>query len=228
MKSGRDKPAEKPAGGRVRAARKENNQKIIVAAEQVFAEKGYDGATTQEIADLAGLPKANVHYYFRTKKDLYLAIMDSIMAPWLDAFSAISGDDDPADAIETYIRQKMELSRKRPLASRIFANEMIRGAPVLKEFLNDDLPDWVDGKAKILKKWADMGKMDDVPPAHLFFLIWAATQTYADFEVQVRHVLRKKRLQTRDYDEAADFITRIVLEGCGIKRTKNVTKTPAR
>lgn len=210
--------------GQIRAARRQNNRKILVAAERVFAEKGYDGATTQEIADLAGLPKANVHYYFRTKKDMYLALMESIMAPWLDAFAAISGDDDPAAAIEGYIRQKMELSRKRPLASRIFANEMIRGAPVLKDFLTDDLPNWVDGKAEILKKWAEMGKMDAIPPRHLFFLIWAATQTYADFEVQVKHVLRKKRLEVKDYDEAADFVCRIVLQGCGIKQDKKVAK----
>ena len=196
-----------------------NNLKILSAAEEVFAEKGFDGATTQAIADRAGLPKANVHYYFRTKKDIYLAVMSSIMAPWLEAFQAISADDDPTDALSSYIRRKVMLSKERPLASRIFANEMIRGAPVLSQFLNNDLNIWVEEKANILRQWAKLGKMDPVPPEHLFFVIWAATQTYADFEIQVRGILGRDRLTTADYNTAADFITALVLKGCGVRKS---------
>jgi TetR/AcrR family transcriptional regulator len=201
-----------------------NNLKILSAAEEVFAEKGFDGATTQEIADRAGLPKANVHYYFRTKKDIYLAVMSSIMAPWLEAFQAISADDDPIDALSSYIRRKVMLSKERPLASRIFANEMIRGAPVLSQFLNNDLNIWVEEKANILRQWAKLGKMDPIPPQHLFFVIWAATQTYADFEVQVRHILGRDRLTTADFDTAADFITALVLKGCGVRQPDSRAK----
>lgn len=215
----------------VRGARTRNNHKILAAAERIFAEKGFDGATTQEIADAAGLPKANVHYYFRTKKDIYLAVMESIMAPWLEAFRAISADDDPADALGEYIRRKVMLSKERPLASRIFANEIIRGAPVLGAFLRKDLAVWVDEKARILKKWAELGKMDRIPPEHLFFVIWAATQTYADFEVQVQAILGRRRLKSSDYEAAADFITTLVFKGCGVRaapdrgRRRRATKT---
>lgn len=201
----------------VRGARTRNNHKILAAAEKVFAEKGFDGATTQEIADRAGLPKANVHYYFRTKKDIYLAVMKSIMAPWLEAFRAISADDDPADALGDYIRRKVMLSKERPLASRIFANEIIRGAPVLGGFLSKDLAGWVGEKARILKRWAELGKIDRIPPEHLFFVIWAATQTYADFEAQVQAVLGRRRLKNSDYETAADFITMLVFKGCGVR-----------
>lgn len=209
--------------GDAHSVRMRNNIKILSAAEEVFAEKGFDGATTQEIADRAGLPKANVHYYFRTKKDIYLAVMSSIMAPWLEAFQAISADDDPTEALGNYIRRKVMLSKERPLASRIFANEMIRGAPVLSEFLNSDLNDWVDEKVGILKQWAKRGKMDPIPPHHLFFVIWAATQTYADFEVQVRSILRRDRLTSSDFDTAADFITTLVLKGCGVRPSDQKT-----
>ena len=210
--------------GDAQSVRMRNNLKILSAAEEVFAEKGFDGATTQEIADRAGLPKANVHYYFRTKKDIYLAVMSSIMAPWLEAFQAISADDDPTDALSSYIRRKVMLSKERPLASRIFANEMIRGAPVLSQFLNNDLNVWVEEKANILRQWAKLGKMDPIPPQHLFFVIWAATQTYADFEVQVRHILGRDRLTTADFDTAADFITALVLKGCGVRKPESRAK----
>ena len=205
--------------------RMRNNIKILSAAEEVFAEKGFDGATTQEIADRAGLPKANVHYYFRTKKDIYLAVMSSIMGPWLEAFQAISADDDPTEALSNYIRRKVMLSKERPLASRIFANEMIRGAPVLSQFIASDLNDWVEEKAAILKQWAKAGKMDPIPPHHLFVVIWAATQTYADFEVQVRSVLRRDHLTNSDFETAADFITSLVLKGCGVRPSSRSTNS---
>jgi TetR/AcrR family transcriptional regulator len=210
--------------------RMRNHIKILSAAEEVFAEKGFDGATTQEIADRAGLPKANVHYYFRTKKDIYLAVMTSIMGPWLEAFQAISADDDPTEALSDYIRRKVMLSKERPLASRIFANEMIRGAPVLSQFLKSDLTKWIDEKADILRQWAKLGKMDPVPPEHLFFVIWAATQTYADFEVQVRSILRRDRLTSDDFDTASDFIATLILKGCGVRPHDQKTgrKSPSR
>lgn len=210
--------------GSAQSVRMRNNLKILSAAEEVFAEKGFDGATTQEIADRAGLPKANVHYYFRTKKDIYLAVMTSIMGPWLEAFQAISANDDPTEALTNYIRRKVMLSKERPLASRIFANEMIRGAPVLSQFLNSDLNDWVDEKVGILKQWAKLGKMDPIPPHHLFFVIWAATQTYADFEIQICSILRRDRLSSNDFETAADFITSLVLKGCGVKPSEPNSK----
>lgn len=214
MKRVREREAKRR--GDAHSVRMRNNLKILSAAEEVFAEKGFDGATTQEIANRAGIPKANVHYYFRTKKDIYLAVMNSIMGPWLEAFQAISPDDDPTEALTNYIRRKVMLSKERPQASRIFANEMIRGAPVLAEFLGNDLNAWVDEKADILRQWVKLGKMDPVSPHHLFFIIWAATQTYADFEVQVRNILRRDRLTNKDYEAAADLITTLVLKGCGV------------
>ena len=52
--------------------REHNQQQILVAAEQEFVLKGFRGATMQGIADRAGLPKANVHYYFKSKKNLII------------------------------------------------------------------------------------------------------------------------------------------------------------
>ena len=203
------------APGRVR---QRNRAKILQAAEHVFAERGYDGATTAAIADRAGLPKANVHYYFGTKSALYRAVIDSIIELWLEAFGDISEDSDPAETLGHYIRAKLAHSRERPLASRIFANEIIRGAPILSDYLKTDLRDWVTDKSRVLKQWADAGKMDPVDPAHLFFMIWSTTQTYADFDVQMRAVLGRQRLTDEDFETAAATITDVILKGCGIAR----------
>jgi TetR/AcrR family transcriptional regulator len=203
-----------PRGGRIR---ERNRLRIIAAAEKVFAERGFDGATTAQIAKAAGLAKSNVHYYFGTKEAIYRAVVAGIVELWLKAFGDITQDDDPAVALTSYIRRKLIYSRKRPLASRIFAIEIIRGAPILKPFLEADLKPWVEAKAGVLARWAEQGKMDPVPAHHFFFLVWAATQTYADFAAQMTAVLGRKKLSDADFETATRTVTQIVLKGCGIK-----------
>lgn len=203
-----------PRGGKIR---ERNRLRIIAAAEKVFAERGFDGATTAQIAEAAGLAKSNVHYYFGTKEAIYRAVVAGIVELWLKAFGDITQDDDPAAALTRYIQRKLVYSRKRPLASRIFATEIIRGAPILKPFLEADLKPWVEAKAEVLERWAEQGKMDPVAPHHFFFLVWAATQTYADFAAQMAAVLGRKKLTDADFDLATRTVTQIVLKGCGIK-----------
>ena len=123
-----ESPQQAGKSGRIR---QKNRAAILAAAEQVFADKGYDGGTTAEIAQKAGIPKSNVHYYFGTKDAIYRAVIDDIMHLWLEAFGDITAEDDPAEALAAYIRAKVIYSKERPLASRIFANEVNRGAPLL-------------------------------------------------------------------------------------------------
>ncbi len=205
------------SSGKTGQIRARNKARIISAAEEVFAAKGYAGATTAEIATRAGLPKANVHYYFSTKESVYRAVIDNILDLWLEPFQRITEDDDPAEALSTYIRTKVMLSRDKPLASRIYANEIIRGAPILADYLGTDLREWVAEKSEVLRKWADKGLMDPVEPAHLLFLIWASTQHYADFQVQAKAVLHHRDLTEEDFETAVQTITRVVLKGCGVK-----------
>jgi len=167
---------------------------ILAAAEAVFARAGFAGATMAEIAEAAGMPKANLHYYFRTKDSLYQAVLDNTLTLWLSQTDSITSDADPATALGDYIRAKMRLTATHPDASRVFANEMLHGAPHIGDYLRNELKTLVDQKARVLEHWAQQGRMDAVDPRHLFFTIWAATQTYADFQPQVCAVLGKARL----------------------------------
>jgi TetR/AcrR family transcriptional regulator len=194
-----------------------NRALILAAAEEIFAAQGYRGATTAAIAAKAGLPKANVHYYFGTKEALYRAVLEDILGLWLGELDRITESSDPATALADYIRAKIRHSRERPLASKVYANEMVRGARHTGDFLKSELRNLVKDKAKVLEAWAAAGKMEPVDPVHLFSVIWAATQHYADFEVQVGALLGRRQLTAGDYDDAADTIVRMVLKGCGLK-----------
>ena len=199
--------------GQIRQA---NEALILAAAERVFAGAGFGGATMAAIAEASGLPKANLHYYFGAKQDLYRAVLARTLQDWLVPTHDITPQADPRQALERYIRAKMALSAQRPHASKVFANELLHGAPVLKALLATDLRDMVLAKAAVLQGWVDAGRMAPVDPVHLFFTIWAATQTYADFDVQVAAVLGKTELNSKDFARATEHVVGLLLRGCGL------------
>lgn len=189
---------------------------ILGAAEAVFARAGFAGATMAGIAALAGLPKANLHYYFRTKASLYRAVLDHTLTLWLAETDGIRNDAEPLIALGDYIRAKMRLTATHRDASRVFANEMLHGAPHIGGYLRNELKALVDEKSRVIDHWAQKGLMDRVDARHLFFTIWAATQTYADFQPQVCAVLGKTRLTRAELDHATEQLVRMILRGCGV------------
>lgn len=197
-------------------------QRILRAAEQVFAQAGFGGATMARIAEAAALPKANLHYYFGTKEALYRAVLEDILEIWLDAADPIAAGADPAEALQRYIQAKLRLSRERPCASKVFANELLHGAPILERYLRRDLKRWFVEKIGVLQGWIDQGRIRAIDPEHLLYAIWAMTQTYADFDVQIHAVRGGRELGDRDFETAAATISALVLGGCGLQTT--VTK----
>lgn len=197
--------------------RSDNRAKIIAIAETEFAEFGYKGASIMNIAKRADMPRANVHYYFKSKLELYKKVLFDILKLWNDAFNQITPEDDPAEAIGAYIRAKVMYSKTNPLASKIFANEIIHGAPQISEYLNSDFRDWLNSKSAVIEHWIKQGKMDPVDPLFLIMLIWSATQHYADFSTQVSAVLDKEKLTEQDFEDVSDNLIHIILKGCGIK-----------
>lgn len=196
--------------------RQTNEALILFAAEKVFARAGFGGATMAAMAETSGLPKANLHYYFGSKDVLYRAVLARILNDWLVPTHGITVDAEPRAALEQYIRAKMALSAQRPDGSKVFANELLHGAPVVKGLLATELRQLVLEKAAVVQSWVDAGHMAPVDPVHLFFSIWAMTQTYADFDVQVCAVLGQESLGAPDYARATEHVVSLILRGCGL------------
>jgi TetR/AcrR family transcriptional regulator len=205
--------SEEASKGQIRQA---NEALILAAAERVFAGAGFGGATMAAIAEASGLPKANLHYYFGSKQELYRTVLARTLEDWLVPTHGITPKADPRMAIEQYIRAKMALSAQRPHASKVFANELLHGAPMLKTLLGTELRQLVMAKAAVINDWIGAGRMAPVDPVHLFFTIWAATQTYADFDVQVSAVLGRTQLSTQDHARATEHVVSLILRGCGL------------
>ncbi len=203
---------DKPAG----RIRQKNEEAILTAAEDEFARHGFKGTSMGAIAQNAGLPKANLHYYFSNKPSLYKAVLGRILSRWDSALDTLTVEDDPAEALARYIRAKMEFSRRHPKASRLFALEVISGGDYLAEAFATHYRARFDDRVKVLEAWIAAGKMDPVDPVHLIFLLWGSTQHYADFASQICQVTGRARLAQEDFDAARDNLIRVVLKGCGL------------
>ena len=181
-----------------------NSKAILEAGLDVFCLHGFRGATLDQIAEGAGLSKPNLLYYFPSKDAVYLALLDRLLEAWLDPLRHMNPKGDPVAEVLSYVRRKLELSRDYPRESRLFANEILQGAPRMMAAIQGPLKTLVDEKAAVMLHWMAEGKIAPVPPVHLIFSIWALTQHYADFDVQVRAVLGAGH---DPYGEALDFLT---------------------
>ena len=193
--------------------RARNRRLILKAGIDIFSRKGFDGTRIAEIADASGLPKANVYYYFSSKEEIYTAIIAHLIAGWDDALKYISADREPSEAFRLYIRAKLEYSRRNVAESRLFASEIIQGARFLNKQDRAHMRAVTDQRVAVIEDWIAQGKMRPVDARHLFIMLWAATQFYADFEPVAADGLGKSRLKVEDYDLAARTITETVLRG---------------
>lgn len=180
-----------------------NRDMILDAALEVFSIHGFRGATLDQIAEVAGLSKPNLLYYFPSKEAVHQALLTGLLDTWLDPLRKMNPGGDPVAEILGYVRRKLDLARDFPRESRLFAGEILQGAPRMRDAIEGDLKHLVDEKAVVLTRWMDEGRIACVNPVHLIFSIWALTQHYADFEVQVRAVLGSAH---DPFAEAQDYL----------------------
>ena len=185
--------------------------RILDAALDVFSAHGFRGATLDGIADAAGMSKPNVLYYFATKEEMHVALLDGLMETWLDPLEALDPAGEPIEELRAYIRRKLAMARSHPRESRLFANEIVQGAPRIAPLLSGRLRMLVEEKATVIGGWIADGRLAPVDPVHLLFAIWATTQHYSDFDVQVRAVLGKD--DDARFDAASATLETLFLDG---------------
>jgi TetR/AcrR family transcriptional regulator len=186
-------PQAKATAARKTRIQAHNEELILAAALEVFSTFGFRGSTVDQIAAGCGLSKPNLLYYFRRKEDIYVAVLEHTLRDWLEPLRRLDPAGDPIAELSAYVSAKLRMSRDNPKASRLFANEILHGAPAIAKFLKGPLKDLVDEKAAVIAAWSARGLIAPVDPHHLIFAIWAMSQHYADFEVQTRAIMGPAR-----------------------------------
>ena len=196
--------------------RRKNIEKILLAAEKVFAEQGYAGTKMADIAQQAQLPRSNLHYYFSTKDELYREVLVNLLDTWELEGACFENFDDPRVVLTSYIMEKMNHSRTRPHGSKLWANEIMRGAPLFQDMLDEHMARGAKLMELKIRQWVDDKRINPVEPSALLYMIWASTQHYADFDYQVCALNGHQPLSDQQYHQAVQTITSVILRGVGL------------
>lgn len=207
-----------PAAASRTRIQRDRRGRILEAGLEVFSVEGYAGATVDGIARAAGLSKPNLLYYFASKEAIYRALLDRLLQDWLEPLRALDADGEPVDEVLAYVRRKLRLARDFPRESRLFAGEILRGAPIVMDVLKGELRTLLDAQAHVIGGWMDAGHLARSDPHHLVISIWALTQHYADFEAQVGAVLGGGRDPWAEAEAQVELVFRRILEPAGAAR----------
>lgn len=200
---------------------------ILGEAVRLFAECGYEGTSVATVAERAGLSKQNLMYYFPTKGALYQRVLDTVLDDWLARMASLADPlGDPGDVLRAYVRAKLKFSREQPLASRVYAMEVLGGAKLYADQIRRRVIPLLRADIAVFERWIAEGKIAPVNATHLMFAVWAMTQSYADFAAQMALVLDRPALQPTDFDDAERLITGMVLAAVGLPA--GLTETPCR
>lgn len=185
---------------------------IRQAAIAEFAANGLHGASTQAIADRAGISKTKLHYYISSKEDLYVEALRHIVGVWADLFHGLDMSAGPEPFLRAYIDRKVRHALDHPEVARMFTGEVMRGAPLLR-------PLWetsrlaTRGAAQVIAGWVAQGLIRPVDPVLLQFNIWALTQHYALHQTEARFMLGLSEGDALDAERIAGEVTDLVLNG---------------
>ena len=194
-----------------RAARVHKQAQILYEAERQFARFGFEGVSLDNIAAALGISRQNMLYYFSSKDDLYSAVLDNVLGSWLESMDVLAKEVDPEAAIGSYIRAKLRFSAQRPSGSAVFTREVMAGAPRYAAKLAKLVIPHLRRDVKTFEKWARQGLIERVDFTHLMFVIWSATQAYADLAPQFALFIGKPKLESADFDAAHALLTRVVM-----------------
>lgn len=186
---------------------------VLHAALGLFSRYGLHGTSVDQVAARAGVSKSNLLYYFVNKEELYVCVLRDLLQVWLAPLREFSAEQDPQRVIGDYIRRKLAVSRDSPEASRLFCLEMIQGAPLLRDELGRELRDLVEQKSAVIQTWVDAGRLAPVNPQHLLFMLWATTQHYADFAVQVEALTGQTLANPAFFEQTVANVQALVLRG---------------
>lgn len=212
MRLKRGSVASKPTKLRLKRIH-EREEAILDAGLSLFSRFGLQGTSLDQIAEAAEISRTNIFYYFASKDEIYRGVLQRLLKEWLSPLEEFGLESDPIDSIKSYVRRKVEFSKKNPEASRLFCLEIVSGAPLVKHELRTSLKRLVDAKAEVIEKWIADGKLARIDPYHLIFTIWATTQHYADFATQIDAVVGKRLGQKPFFEDTVENLQSIILNG---------------
>jgi TetR/AcrR family transcriptional regulator len=159
--------------------REETLRRILVAAKDMFAEKGFEGARVDQIARRAGVNKATLYYHIGDKRALYAeTIHDVVGTASVNLAKGIVQSPSPQDKIRTYIKTLAATFDENPQMPRIMMREIASGGQNLPDVFFKDLLSIITTLTGIIDEGKAKGVFTDTLPLLVHFMTIGAIVIY--------------------------------------------------
>ncbi len=202
-----------------RSERSDKRERILLAAERIFARHGFFAARVSEIAKEAGVADGTIYLYFKSKDDLLISLFEQRMTQVNEALKAAIAQVPPKDQLRAFIKAYLQLVHDEPGAAEVLTIELRQSSKFMKEYDNPQFADFLRMLGGILAAGQERGELDATIPTHV-----AARMIFGMIdELALAWVLARQpsistgtpgtRPKKFDIVRAADWVVGLVLNG---------------
>ncbi len=196
----------------------DKRERILSAAERIFARHGFFAAKVSDVAKDAGVADGTIYLYFKSKDDLLISLFERRMQQVNDTLrAAIEGVKSPREQLRAFIQAYLQLVHDEPSAAEVLTIELRQSSKFMKEYENPQFADFLRILGGIIAAGQDSGELDSVIPPHV-----AARMIFGLLdELALAWVLTKQpfvsaagaRPKKFDIVRAADWVNTLVMSG---------------
>jgi TetR/AcrR family transcriptional regulator, fatty acid metabolism regulator protein len=213
----------------------DKRERILAAAERVFAKRGFFAARVSEIAKDAGVADGTIYLYFKSKDDLLISLFENRMKQVNDVLRAAIANHAPAEQLHAFIRAYLKLVHDEPAAAEVLTIELRQSSKFMKEYENPQFADFLRMLGGIIAAGQQRGEIETAIPSHVAArMIFGMLDELALAWVLAKQPLRSSAISTPtpgtrpkkfDIVRAADWVVALVTSGLD-RRPRNKETSP--
>jgi len=194
----------------------QTERKILAAAVEVFAEKGFDGARTDEIAVNAGVNKAMIYYYFKSKENLYTVIVETVFGEvYLILSRHLSHVDvkTPEEGIRSFIDSYVDFIYTHRIFFKVMLWDLARGGAIVSRVAGKMMRDKIGEATGVFEQAARDGYLRPFNPKHLFVSMIGMILFFFFAEPVIRVIWGEEPITPEHIDERKKEISNLIING---------------
>ncbi len=145
----------------------DKRERILAAAERIFARHGFFAARVSEIAKEAGVADGTIYLYFKSKDDLLISLFEQRMTQVNEQLHAAVAGKPPVEALRAFIRRYLQLVHDEPSAAEVLTIELRQSSKFMKEYENPQFADFLRNLGGIIAAGQEQGVFDSAIPSHV-------------------------------------------------------------
>jgi TetR/AcrR family fatty acid metabolism transcriptional regulator len=198
----------------------DKRERILAAAERVFARRGFFASRVSEIAKDAGVADGTIYLYFKSKDDLLISLFENRMKQVNTALrTAVASETQVLPQLRAFIKTYLQLIHDEPAATEVLTIELRQSNKFMKEYENAEFADFLRMLGGLIAKGQEAGELDDDVPAHIAArMIFGMLDELALAWVLAKQPINATKPKKFDIVRAADWVVALVTTGLAKKQ----------